>query len=365
MKLRISTTLMAFVFCMISASAGAALFEETLAVKVPRRVYGPRGMMGDFVTLKDGTLMMSYSKDGAIMGIKSPDQGKTWGEPFTLVAKPQSGPGYFCHPSFLRLDNGDILNSYIYSTGAETPYFGQHYFRRSTDEGKTWSEQYCMTPHVGCVFIHNDRLMTLSTGRILAIAEYKAYMPSRADHAGYVGLAFYSDNDGYGWQASKNTVDMYPIEAQEADGVELKDGRILMFGRTYKGHPFRAYSNDQGETWSKGELIKDIVMETASNPSVRRIPSTDDLLFVWGSKASSKDKSRKGLSTPRRCALTTAISKDEGKTFIHQRNIADDPNEDYGYQCIEFVGDDLVIIGYHCRDGIRVARIGTDWFYEK
>ena len=360
MKLCLSTTVVAVISGVFSTLAGAALFEETLAVQVPRGVHGPRGMMGDFVFLKDGTLVVSYTKDGAIMGINSPDQGKTWGEPYVLVAKPQFGPGYFCHPSFLRLANGQILNAYIYSTGAETPYFGQHYLRRSADEGETWSEQLCMTPHPGCVFIHNDRLMTLSTGRILSIGEYKAYMPSRSDHNGYVALAFYSDNDGYGWQVSRNNVDMYPIEAQEADAVELKDGRILMFGRTYNGHPFRAYSKDKGRTWSKGELIKDLVMETASNPSVRRIPSTGDLLFVWGSEASSE-----GVTTPRRCALTTAISKDEGKTFVHQRNIARDPEDDYGYQCIEFVGEDLAIIGYHCRDGLRVARIGIDWFYGK
>jgi len=92
-KLRISTTVMAVIYSLFSASAGAALFEETLAVEVPRGTYGPRGMMGDFVMFKDGTLMMSYTKDGAITGIKSPDQGKTWGKPFVLVAKPQFGPG--------------------------------------------------------------------------------------------------------------------------------------------------------------------------------------------------------------------------------------------------------------------------------
>ena len=102
-------------------------------------------------------------------------------------------------------------------------------------------------------------------------------------------------------------------------------------------------------------------MATATNPSVRRIPATGDLLFVWGSEASID----KTLSTPRRIALTTAISHDEGQTFIHQRHIARDPQDDFGYQCIEFVGDDLALIGYHCRDGLRVARIGIDWFYEK
>ena len=211
MKLH-AVTLVAFVIpSLFTPSAGAALFEQTLAVQVPRGVYGPRGMMGDFVLLKDGTLMMSFTKDGAILGIQSPDQGKTWGEAFPLVAKP-AGMGYFCHPSFLRLANGEILNAYIYSTGGETPYYGHNYYRRSADEGKTWGEQFVMTPHPGCVYAHNDRLLTLSNGRILAIAEYKAHKPASDDHSGYVGMSFFSDNHGHIWQASRNTVDMSPVE---------------------------------------------------------------------------------------------------------------------------------------------------------
>ena len=155
---------------------------------------------------------------------------------------------------------------------------------------------------------------------------------------------------------------MLPIEVQEGDSVELKDGRIMMFARSYSGHPVKAFSSDKGETWSKGELMEEIKMPASGMPSVRRIPGTGDLLFVWISE-SAKDKDNPKIS--RRCALTTAISKDEGKTFIHQRNIARDPNDDFGYQCIEFIGKDLAIIGYHCREGLRVARIGIDWFYEK
>jgi len=67
----------------------------------------------------------------------------------------------------------------------------------------------------------------------------------------------------------------------------------------------------------------------------------------------------------RRCALSSAISKDEGRTFEHLRHIARDPEDDFGYQCVEFLDDGLVLVGYHARDGLHVARIGVDWFYEK
>jgi len=219
-----------------------------------------------------------------------------------------------------------------------------------------------MTPHPGYVLVHNGNLFTLSTGRIIAMAEYKAYRPSTDDHGGFVGIAFYSDDNGYSWQVSKNTVDLQPIEVQEAGGVELKDGRVMMFARTYSGHPVRAYSDDGCETWSKGEEIKELEMPYAGLPTVRRIPSTGDLLFIW---ISERSVDKENPNVHRRCALTSAISKDEGKTFTHFRNIRRDPEDDFGYQCVEFIGDDLALIGYHARDGIHVARIGIDWFYGK
>ena len=352
-------------------TADSPLFEENLVVKFPRAVHGYRGNMGDFILLKDGSLMMSYTSldveginSPGIEAIKSSDLGKTWDEPFTVIPKPRqpNAKGIFRHPGFIRLPNGEILISYIYNTLPSTPYYGHSYYRRSDDEGQTWGDQFILTPHPGLVNLHNDRLQILSTGRILAIAEYKAYMPDTNDQSGYVGISFFSDDMGYGWQVSKNTVDMYPIEVQEPDAVELKDGRILMFGRTYSGHPVRAYSSDGGETWGKGEEIMELNMPYAGLPTVRRIPSTGDLLFIWITEKSIDKTDPKIL---RRCALSSAISQDEGKTFIHQRNIAHDPDDDFGYQCIEFVKGDIAIMGYHCRDGIRVARIGIDWFYGK
>ena len=229
--------------------------------------------------------------------------------------------------------------------------------------GKTWTDPFLMTPYPGYVLAYNNRLKTLSTGRILVTAECKAGRPGSDDHANYVGMSFFSDDGGYSWQASKNTVDLQPIEVQEPDAVELKDGRILMFARTYSGHPVRAYSTDGGQSWSKGELIKELTMALASGfPTVRRIPATGDLLFIWISEQAA-DQANPQIQ--RRCTLTSAISKDEGKTFLHQRNIARDPEDDFGYQSVLFVGKDLAVVTYHCRDGLRVARIGVDWFYGK
>jgi len=342
---------------------GAGLFEDVHVLKWPKGTHGYRGSMGDFVTLKDGAVLFSFTdREGrGIMGMKSSDQGRTWGGPLVLVADPKPpAAGHYVHPSFLRLKNGNILLSYIYSTHPATPYYAHSYYRLSADEGKTWTEQFLMTPHPGYVMVHNDRLFTLSTGRIVAMAEYKARWPGEKDHNGYVGLAFYSDDLGLSWQVSRNTVDMLPIETQEAGGVELKDGRVMMFARTYSGHPVRAWSSDGCATWSKGEEIKELPMPYAGLPTVVRIPSTGDLLFMW---ISEKSQDKQNPKIRWRCALSTAISKDDGKTFEHIRPLRRDTEDDFGYQCVEFIGNDLALIGYHARDGLHVARVGIDWFY--
>lgn len=325
-----------------------------------RRDHGYRGSMGDFIQLKDGSILMSFTQED-LMAIRSTDGGETWSDPFVLLPQPRSpAKGRYAHPGFLRLPDGLILLSYIYSTHPATPYYGHNYYRLSDSEGKTWTQQFVMTPHPGYILVHNDRLFTLSTGRVLAMAEYKAYYPDTRDHGGYVGMACYSDDNGYSWQVSKNTVDVQPVEVQEPDGVELQDGRVMMFARTYSGFAVRAYSEDEGETWSRGERVGGLEMPYAGLPTVRRIPSNGDLLFIWISERSVDPENPK---VHRRCALTSAISRDEGQTFEHLRHIARDPLDDFGYQCVEFIGEDRVLIGYHARDGLHVSRFGIGWFY--
>ena len=346
------------------AVRGEALLETAPALQLPKGDHGYRGINGDFVQLKDGAILWSYTLDGqGLMGMRSTDQGRTWSAGAVLMPGPQApATGRTVHPSFLRLKNGNILLSYIYSTYPTTPYFGHNYYRLSADEGKTWTDQYIMTPHPGYVIVHNDRLVQLASGRILAIGEYKAHMPSSDDHSGYAGISFFSDDEGYSWQVSKNIVDMAPIEFQEAGAVELKDGRILMLGRSYSGYAVKAYSSDGGETWSKGEKVEGISMPYAGMPTIKRIPSTGDLLLIWISER-SVDKVKPQVQ--RRCALTAVISKDEGLTFENPRHIARDPEDDFGYQCVTFLPDTTVLVGYHARAGLLAARIPVDWFYGK
>ena len=91
--------------------------------------------------------------------------------------------------------------------------------------------------------------------------------------------------------------------------------------------------------------------------TVDRIPSTSDLLLTM---IRGTDESGSG-----RTPLTAMISTDEGQTWIHRRNIAEDPDERYDYQSVDFV-DDVAILSFNSRKHkMTVVRIGIDWFYEQ
>ena len=338
------------------AKSGAALFEDMRAVPLPKRQYGYRGAMGDLVELKDGRLLLAYSVDNGIGGRISKDKGKTWGDEFQVLPRPApKGKDYYCHPTFQRLKSGQLLLAYIYVGKTTPPYYGGTYFRRSVDEGKTWSDQYILTPEPGYNIMHNDKLTQLSAGRIVAPLEHEL-KSDPGGHRGYVSFVFYSDDNGYSWHRSKNDVNTLPVEAQEPQVVELKDGRLLMLCRTYSGFVVRSHSDDKGETWSKGEPVKELTLSKNSSAiNVKRIASTGDLLLLRCT----------GTGTGKyRTPFVSAISKDDGKTWTHEREIAGEPDNDYGYPSLTFV-DDMALISYHKRDGIYVARIGVDWFYGK
>jgi len=338
------------------------VFEDIHVVSLPKGTYGYRSMPGSMCALQDGRLLLCYSRmspegerDGSIAARHSGDGGKTWGDEFVLVPRPKpDGPDYYCHPSLLRLANGQLLLSVIYGSGT-TPLFGHNYYRRSADDGATWGDQLIVTPHPGYNIIHNDKFIQLSTGRIVAPIEFER-VTTGDDHAGYVSYTVYSDDNGYSWRESANMVDMLPVEAQEPHVAELRDGRLMMLMRTYSGYVARADSTDRGETWSEGRPVPELKLpQNSSALNVKRIPGTGDLLLL---RCSGGPESGPRIRTP----FVSVLSKDDGDTWENERVLRGDPEEDYGYPSLLFV-DGLALISYHQRDGLHVLRIGTEWFY--
>jgi sialidase-1 len=295
----------------------------------------PRNSEGDFITLKDGRILFVYShytggstSDHApayLAGRFSKDGGKTWTPEDQLIVK-KEGDMNVMSVSLLRLQNGKIALFYL-KKNSEQDCIPQ--MRISDDEAKTWSEpKACITDQQGYFVLNNNRVIQLKNGRLLmAVALHKSLNGKWQNKATL--FSYYSDDNGVSWKSSEAVPNTTDIVTQEPGVIELKNGTIMMFIRASGGVQQLSYSKDKGQTWSHIEPSN--LKSPLSPASIARIPSTGDLLVVWnnndGSNPEIKDK---------RTPLTVAISKDDGKSWQHIRNLETDPDGWYCYIAIHF-----------------------------
>jgi hypothetical protein len=263
--------------------------------------------------------------------------------------------------SLLRLANGDIGLFYLRKNA---PDDCRLYLRRSSDEAKSFGEPTLCIPEAGYYVVNNDRVIQLTSGRLVAPTSFRQAAGRPAAHPG-IAICYLSDDDGRTWR--KSNTELLPPEhsrsgLQEPAVVELKDGKLMMFCRTDQGSQYRSYSSDGGQTWSPAEPSG--LKSPLSPASIKRIPNTGDLLLVWNDH-SQIDDSLKGKRTP----LSVAVSRDEGKTWGASRTLDDDPDGWYCYTAITFV-DDRVVLG-HCAGDSKIGRLNltqityfnVDWLY--
>ncbi len=117
----------------------------------------PRNGESTFIRLKDGRIMFAYTEyygdswdDHAIAHLCacwSSDEGETWTRPTVIVEKDEKAQNIMS-PSLVRMNNGDL--GILYLRKEVMPDNGitcMPVFRRSADEGKTWSDmQRCDIP---------------------------------------------------------------------------------------------------------------------------------------------------------------------------------------------------------------------------
>lgn len=248
----------------------------------------------------DGRLLLAYTDFYAgewedkgparIMGKWSHDEGEIWSESFLM--QENIGKLNVMEASLLRLPSGRILLSFLAKHTEKTKDCEgllHIMVKHSDDDGKTWSEPLQVSQGekywCGCY----DRLLRLSSGRIL--------IPAAVEHC----HVWISDDEGETWRLCKK-----PIECGGGEPVvvELSDHKLKMFMRTSKGNIFIAESIDGGETWGN---LDDWGPYSADAPCmVRRVPGSDDLLIVL-------------VNCSVRTNLTSAISSDGGKIWTHYR----------------------------------------------
>lgn len=331
----------------------------------------PRNSEGDFIHLKNGRLLFIYShytgtssSDHAAAFLASrysDDEGKTWSAEDKVEVK-QEGKMNVMSVSLLRLQNGQIALFYLKKNSIEdcVPVV-----RFSNDEALSWSDPVtCINDQSGYFVLNNNRVIQLSTGRILlSVALHQTPDTHIWSNTGRL-FSYYSDDNGNSWKAGNEVPNPNKILTQEPGIVELKNGNILMFIRTDRGAQYQSFSKDRGMSWTAVEQSN--IASPLSPASIQRIPLTGDLLIVWNNNDGHVPEI-KGKRTP----LCAAVSKDDGVSWGNIKVIESDTDGWYCYTAIYF-SKKSVLMGYCAGSQSKkthlsktnITRVNLNWLYQ-
>lgn len=324
-----------------------------------------RNSEGTFVTLQDGRIVYAWAKFGKghdndpsiIVSITSTDGGKTWSEEQDILVKPEGEAHNVMSPSLLRLQDNRIL--FLYMAKTHLPYGAVQCAPMicfSDDEMHTLSSEVPLTSSTDYHVVNNDRVIQLSNGTIVIPVAHHRMDQTNLGESTFAqqfkpaALIFYllSHDGGKTWAESETSYyRSFPNGGggfQEPGVIELKEGRLWSWSRNsgYNGGAGRcqwqSFSDDFGNTWSEPE--PSVFISPCSPLSMKRIPSTGDLLAVWN------DQSQLSEPISERRPLVCAISSDEGATWKHRTILEDSPRHGYCYTAIHFV-DDAVLLAYN------------------
>ncbi|MCC7499445.1 MAG: exo-alpha-sialidase [Bryobacterales bacterium] len=324
-----------------------------------------RNSEADIHQFRDGSLLLAwtdfYTGQGSdwapsrISAMTSRDGGRGWGPRFTL--QENIGRMNVMEPDLLRLKSGKVLFLFARKNSEAdcAPMV-----RISTDDGHTFGppQPLPIDPAPSYTGFNHDRAIQLHSGRILMplffTTDYRVDPHIRS-------RVYYSDDDGANWHAGRTILDV-PADkagAQEPGVVELTDGSVLLWVRTGQGSVYRALSTDHGETFTQPETMN--IESPLSPQSIKRIPTTGDLLLVWN------------YSATRRFPLTAAISHDDGRSWTQFRNLDQDPAHTYAYTSLTFLKDRALFTYYAGppsrssggnRWNLKLKAVPPGWFYD-
>ena len=263
------------------------------------------------ITLKDGRVALFFQKGGSAAYRLSNDAGRTWGSivPCELASGGVIKTGD-CMPVRLRSGRLGLALHAKYKLS----------FSVSDDEGKTWSDPVAINPGGPGGKPLNGAPFVTKTGRVvLPVWHIPPDAPKLWRKPGFAAtICWLSDDEGKTWHPGGMIVseqDDVKSAFEEAVGVQLKDGRLLLFGRTPMARLFKSYSSDNGETWTKP--VPTPLVASYAPCALGRMPD-GNLLCIWNQ--SSIDEVRDPCPM-RRHRLTCAVSSDEGETWQHFRNL--------------------------------------------
>lgn len=325
--------------------------DDTLVFELAATRENPRNSEGAFLALRSGRILFAYTQfyqGGAdesparIVSVYSDDAGRSWSKKPEVLVENHAAQNVMS-VSFLRCQSGRIALFYLVKNSLLDC---RPYVQFSEDEAKSWSAPKLTVEAPGYFVLNNDRVIQLASGRLvmpLAYHRSRATDPKNYRTMDYraITIWYLSDDEGQTWREADiwwGPTQPSRSGLQEPGVVELSNGHLFSWLRTDQGSQFGCYSTDGGISWSPPAAT---ALQSPTSPaSIKRIPGSPDLLAVYN------DHSGRFPFTPkRRTPLVTAVSKDDGKTWITPAVIENDPAGSYCYTAMHFT-EDALLLGY-------------------
>lgn len=329
------------------ATPAAAMVDGAeIVLELPPGEGNPRNSEGDFITLQDGRILFIYTHftggasdhaEAHLAVRASRDQGRSWSQDDTVLFAGEAGQNIMS-VSLLRLANDSIALFYLQKNSRDDC---MPVVRISKDEAETWSPARPIVEETGYYVLNNDRVVLLSSGRILA----PLALHTRDDgtwHANAQMVVAMSDDHGASFRLAEDTIaipdDRTADVLQEPGIVELDNNTLLMFIRTAGGYQYFSRSDDEGMTWSTAEPS---TMRSPRSPaSIERLPGTPQLVALWNDHDTIKPAEPE-FRTP----FVMATSTDQGASWSNKITLEDHPDGWYCYTAMEWT-DDALLLGY-------------------
>ena len=316
MIMHVTTPVLSAVLVLGFAQAEAAPKKIQLHPKCQKL---PTMQLGPFTRLADGSALTMSGTNALV----SKDDGKTWASTpaFKDTKRFKPWPG----GAILRTHDGVVLYAFMNAgerggkwdqkTGGPKPDLRLPvYVVRSLDDGKTWEEpKLVQDGYCGCI----HQMIQLKNGRVVLASQLAVRDPGR-----HVTVTYASDDNGKNWVQS-NIVDLgrYGGYGDHGGGIEctivqLKDGRVWMLLRTYRGKFSEAYSHDNGLTWKD---VRPSKIAASGSPGILHRMASGRIVLLWNRFIDPVKR------TGRREQLSMAFSEDEGKTWAEPVVIGYDP----------------------------------------
>lgn len=309
--------------CLLLLSAASPWKEIDYGTKNilvdPRCSRLPTDLLGPFVKRGDGAVLAAGPQHASI----SRDNGRTW-ETRSLFRQPDRfesrGEG-----AMFRTRDGTVLFAFLNKKEQKIHWDQKNggpqpdcqlpvYVIRSLDDGETWQEpQQLQTGWSGAI----RQMIQLRSGNIVLISQQAVRDPGR-----HVSFAYVSHDEGKTWQKGE-VIDLgeYGGYGDHGGGIEgtvaeLRDGRLWLLLRTYRGVFTEAFSKDGGLTWHD---IRPSKIAASGSPGLLSRIHDGRLVLLWNRYIDPVKK------MGRREQLSMAFSEDDGKTWGEPAVIGYDP----------------------------------------